>query len=153
MRSADWRESRLLPAVKPMGQSDTVNKHLQSPESQRPGLFCLLSDVALECASGSGGRSDLAQQPLQTVLQCVARDRFNRCLARKRGVGRDESDCSLDHRSRDLRVIFGDAFEDRSQKSGLCPGSTCDDVLPMVTEATGCIPFGLGLSAALARSS
>jgi hypothetical protein len=27
------------------------------------------------------------------------------------------------------------------------------DVLPMVTEATGCIPFGSGLTAALAHQS
>ncbi|SDJ47218.1 hypothetical protein SAMN04487926_15320 [Paraburkholderia steynii] len=33
----------------------------------------------------------------------------------------------------------------------LSPGSAYDDVLPFVTEATGCSPFGLGLTAALAH--
>lgn len=35
----------------------------------------------------------------------------------------------------------------------LSPGSADDDVLPMVTETTGCVPFGLGLTAALAQQS
>jgi hypothetical protein len=34
-------------------------------------------------------------------------------------VGWDVSDCCLDDQSRDLRIIFSDAFEDRSQKSGV----------------------------------
>jgi hypothetical protein len=35
----------------------------------------------------------------------------------------------------------------------LFPGGAGDDVLPLVTETTGCIPFGLGLTAALAHQS
>jgi hypothetical protein len=91
--------------------------------------FFWLSDVALECAAGSARRSDLAQQHLQTVLQFVARDRFNRCLARASRVGRDVSDCCLDDRSRDRRVVFGDVFDDRSQKSGVSdPQSLANDL-------------------------